>query len=182
MLAAPTAAAKNGRGICTDISQKGHKPPCRYMFAAFDTINENIFFAKNPAAEILNGQKTESFHSPFHLTNSGSLGFCGVSFPEYASSNAEAKSRRSHHGMHSASEVSRVNHMRSRPFLIAWLIARSNHCRTAATIRKFNEIQFSNRSYIVCFREPFSTPVFCSDLHQNSALAPSSTQMEGAIN
>jgi hypothetical protein len=182
MLAAPPVAAKKGRGICTEIPPKGYKPPCLYMFAAVGSSSGNNFLAKNPAAGIPNNHNTEGFAGPFHPISGGSFGFYGVSFPEYASSNAEAKSRHSHHEMHSASEVPRVNHMPSRAFLIAWLIVIGNHSRAAATTKQFNEIQLSNRSYIVCFRDPFFAPVFCPNIHQNSALAHASAQMEGAVN
>jgi len=79
-----------------------------------------------------------------------------------------------------STHIPRTSH--KHPFLIAWLIARQNQCRTAATIQRFNEIQFSNRSYIVSFGGPFSAPVFRSNLHQISTPAHFSAQMEGAVN
>ena len=76
----------------------------------------------------------------------------------------------------------RDQHPHKHPFLIAWLIARKNHGPAAATTQKFNNIRFSNRSYIVNFQALQKTSAFCSNFRQMFAFTLSSAQMEGAVN
>jgi hypothetical protein len=60
------------------------------------------------------------------------------------------------------------------PFLIAWPIASANHSDSSASSQEFNEIQFSNRLYIVCLegvRNRMFFPRFSAQNHRSAASA-----------